>query len=276
MTRPVIAFLTDFGPDSAAAICRGVMLSIAPDVQINDISHSVAKYSIRDGAFLLWCALPWMPVGISVAVVDPGVGTDRRPIAIRVGRGDILIGPDNGLLVPATDRLGGIEEVRQVANRELWLADVSSTFHGRDIFSPTGAHLARGVPFPSVGPTLPTESLVPGRIPPATINPDELASSVVYIDSFGNARLAGEPGELEQALGPLEPGRGLVLELDGADGSVPRRLHVPWQETFGAVAVGEPLLYADSLGLLALADNQGNIAARLGLTRDQRVRIRPA
>jgi len=106
--RPFISFLTDFGPDSAAAICRGVMLSIARDAQIVDISHSVRKYAIRDGAFLLSASLPWMPVGVHVGVVDPGVGTARRPIGILTGRGDVLIGPDNGLLFPAAQQLGGI------------------------------------------------------------------------------------------------------------------------------------------------------------------------
>ena len=275
MTPRVISFLTDFGPDSAAAICRGVMLSIAPDVVINDISHSVTKYSIRDGAFLLWCALPWMPVGFTVAVVDPGVGTARRPIALRAGRGDILIGPDNGLVVPAANWLGGIVEARHLDNRELWLTDVSSTFHGRDIFSPVAAHLARGVPFEEVGPGVAVDSLVDGRIPPAAIRDGGLDSSIVYIDSFGNARLAGEPADLEAALGRLEPGTAVRLDLDGHDGSDARTLDLTWQATFGAVEVGDPLLYADLLGLLALAENQGNIAARLGLARDQRVRITP-
>ena len=94
--RPFLSFLTDFGPDAAAAICRGVMLGIAPDAQIVDISHSVRKYAIRDGAFLLWAALPWLPIGVHVAVVDPGVGTARRPIGLLTGRGDMLVGRTTG------------------------------------------------------------------------------------------------------------------------------------------------------------------------------------
>ena len=148
MTRPVITFLSDFGP-AAPAVCRGVMFRIAPDANIIDINHQVPRYSIRDGAASLVFALPHMPVGVHVAVVDPGVGTDRLPIGIRVRRGDVLIGPDNGLLVGAAERLGGIAEVRVLENRDLMLPVVTSSFHGRDLFSPLAAHIAMGVSFDS-------------------------------------------------------------------------------------------------------------------------------
>ena len=115
-----------------------MILSICPDAQIVDIGHTIRKYAIRDGAFLLRFALPYFPVGVHLAVVDPGVGTERRPIAIRAGRGDVLIGPDNGLLIPPAEALGGIDEVRELANRDLWLPVTTSTFHGRDIFAPGG------------------------------------------------------------------------------------------------------------------------------------------
>lgn len=146
MKRPLITFLTDFGP-SAPAVCRGVMLGIAPDANIIDINHNIPRYSIREGAHALVFALPYMPVGTHVAVVDPGVGTDRLPVALRTGRGDVLIGPDNGLLVPAAERLGGIVEARAIRNHDLMRPTISSSFHGRDIFSPTAAHLATGTPF---------------------------------------------------------------------------------------------------------------------------------
>src|SRR6185369_13865067 len=138
--RPVIGFLTDFGLDGAAAICRGVMLSIARDAQIVDICHTVPKYSVADGAYLLRSAVPWLPVGVHVGVVDPGVGTARRPVAILTVRGDVLVGPDNGLLLPAAERLGGIVEVRILANPEAALPVTSATFHGRDLFAPVAAH----------------------------------------------------------------------------------------------------------------------------------------
>ena len=180
--RPVIGFLTDFGFDGAAAICRGVMLAIARDAQIVDISHSVRKFAIADGAYLLRSAVPWLPVGVHVAVVDPGVGTDRRPIAIRTARRDVLVGPDNGLLVPAAERLGGVTEVRLLENRAWMLPETSATFHGRDIFSPIGAHLAIGEPFERVGQAVDKGGLVRLDLPEPEAQQGRLATGVVYVD----------------------------------------------------------------------------------------------
>ena len=292
MPRPFLSFLTDFGPDGPAPICRGVMLTIAPDAQIVDIGHHVRKYAIRDGAYLLSSAVPYLPIGVHIGVVDPGVGTDRRPIAILTRRGDVLIGPDNGLLRPAAERLGGIKEARVLENRALWLSVTSSTFHGRDIFSPVAAHLAMGTSFETVGPPIDPADLVELTMPTPTIRDGALETAVAFIDDFGNARLAGEPDDLVAAIGPLDPGRPLVVELGRAAGaetvamvgatSVPAAMvgatSVPatWQRTFGNVARGEPLLYEDSFGTISLADNQGNIATRLGLEVDQLARIRTA
>jgi Uncharacterized conserved protein len=274
--RPFLSFLTDFGPDSAAAICRGVMLGIAPDAQIVDISHSVRKYAIRDGAFLLWCALPWMPVGIHVAVVDPGVGTARRPIGLLTGRGDVLIGPDNGLLTPAAARLGGILSARALENRDWMLPATSATFHGRDIFAPMAAYLAIGGAFDAVGPAIDPASLNLLRFPEPIVRPGALETSVVYVDSFGNLRLAGFPIDLFEAIGPLDPGRQLRIEFGGADGRPPIVEVAPWAWTFGEIPVGKPLVYEDSFGELAYADNQSNVASRLGVGVDHTVLITPA
>jgi S-adenosylmethionine hydrolase len=270
--RPVLTFLTDFGPDGPAPICRGVMLSIAPDAQIVDIGHHVRKFAIRDGAFLLWCALPYMPRGVHVAVVDPGVGTTRRPIAILTVRGDVLVGPDNGLLIPAAGKLGGIAEARTLENRDLWLDRTSSTFHGRDIFSPVAAHLATGTPFSDVGPFLPTAELVQLALPQATVRDGGLDTGIAFIDDFGNLRLAGHPRDLDAAVGGLAPGRELMVEF--ADPALTER--TTWQRTFGTVPVGASLLYEDSFGTISLADNQGSIASRLGLAVDRPARIRAA
>ncbi len=142
--RPFISFLSVFGLDGAAATCRGVMLSICPDAQIVDIAHTVRKYAIGEASFILSAALPYMPLGVHLALVDPGVGTSRRPIGIKAARGDVLIGPDNGLLLEAARALGGATQARGVQNRDLWLRLASSTFHGHDIFSPVAARLAAG------------------------------------------------------------------------------------------------------------------------------------
>jgi len=265
MARPFISFLTDFGPDAAAAICRGVMLSIAPDAQIVDISHSVEKYRIRDGAFLLWMSLRWLPVGTHVAVVDPGVGTERRPIAIRTGRGDALIGPDNGLLLPAAAVLGGVTEVRLLENPGWRLPRTSATFHGRDVFAPMAGHLAAGDPFEALGPAIDPASVVPLAFPEPIAREDGLEAVVVYVDSFGNLRLAATPEDLRRALG-VDPGALVRVRFGDT-----RSIELVWARTFGAVAPGEPLLYEDSNGSLALADSQGNIAARLGIGEDAAV-----
>jgi S-adenosylmethionine hydrolase len=273
--RPVITFLTDFGP-SAPAVCRGVMFGICPDANIIDINHQVPRYSIRDGAGSLVFALPHMPVGTHVAVVDPGVGTERRPVALKVARGDVLIGPDNGLLMGAADALGGVVEARAIEERDLWLPVVSSSFHGRDIFAPVAGHLAAGVPYERVGPTLAMDSLV--RLPTITptVGDGELATQIVHILIYGNVTLAGTPADLEAAIGPLTPDRPLVLAFAAHGTAPPVEERTVWQQTFGRVPVGASLLMADSEGHLSLADNQGDAAARLGLVLDQPVRIRPA
>jgi S-adenosylmethionine hydrolase len=270
--RPVITFLTDFGP-AAPAVCRGVMFRICPDANIIDINHQVPRYSIRAGAGSLVFALPQMPLGIHVAVVDPGVGTERRPIGLRVARGDVLIGPDNGLLMGAADALGGVVEARTLENRELMLPDISSSFHGRDIFSPMAAHLSNGVAFESVGPTLDPATLV--RLPEVRpiVGDGVLETSVVNVGYYGNVTLAGTPADLEAALGPLEAGSPLVIEFAGHEGAKAHRESTVWERTFGRVPVGSSLLMGDSEGHLSLADNQGDAGARLGLVLDQPARI---
>jgi S-adenosyl-L-methionine hydrolase (adenosine-forming) len=273
--RPVITFLTDFGP-SAPAVCRGVMFRISPDANIIDINHQVPRFSIREGAGSLVFALPHMPVGTHVAVVDPGVGTDRLPVALRVERGDVLIGPDNGLLIRAAEALGGIVEARALENRELMLPVIASSFHGRDVFAPVAAHIANGVPFESVGPTIRIDDLV--RLPEIrpSIGEGVLDTSIVQILVFGNVTFAGTPTDLEAAIGPLELGRPLVVEFPEHDGASAIREGTVWERTFGQVPVGSSLLMSDSEGNLSLADNQGDAARRLGLALDRPARIRAA
>lgn len=272
--RPLVTLTTDFGErDPSAAICRGVMLSVAPDARVLDVSHEVAKYAILDGALLLWSALPYLPVGIHVAVVDPGVGTERLPIGIRVARGDVLVGPDNGLLLPAAERLGGIRAVHALESPEYRLPVVSASFHGRDIFSPAAAHLALGVPLAAFGRALDPERLVRLDLPAPQIQPGALATAVLYVDTFGNVKLAGERADLEAALGGLAAGDALLLDVEASNGSR-RALQLGWHATFGAVPAGHPLLYEDSYGRLCVAINQGNAGERLGLQAGDRVAIR--
>ena len=270
--RPFVSLTTDFGlRDPSAAICKAVVLGIAPDALVVDVTHEVEKYAIRDGALMLWCALPYLPIGAHVAVVDPGVGTARMPIAIETHRGDVLIGPDNGILLPGADRLGGIVRAHIVESHEYRLPQVSRSFHGRDIFSPAAAHVALGVPIEALGREIDARRLVPLDWPEPEPHEGALISVVIYVDTFGNVKLAGEPADLETALGPLEPGAPLRVDADEI-----RPFDAVWAETFGRVAEGQPLVYEDSYGRLCLAMNRGNLAAASGLNADARIAIRRA
>jgi S-adenosylmethionine hydrolase len=269
--RPFISLLTDFGFETAPAVCRGVMLSISPEARISDLTHNVRKFAVRDGAFLLQSALPYQPVGIHVAVVDPGVGTSRRPIVIRTGRGDILVGPDNGLLPPAAERLGGVAEAREATNRAFFREPVSSTFHARDIFSPVAAHLSAGAAFEQVGPVIGTDALERLPWPVAHVTPGTFETAVLFVDSFGNCRLAGTRAELAESVSGLQDGSRLRVTAGG------RSVTVSWQPSFGHVPPGEPLLYDDAdYDGPALGVNQGSAADRFGLALDAPVRVEPA
>jgi hypothetical protein len=272
MSRPIVSLLTDFGArDVSAAICRAVVLGICPDAEVIDLSHEIRKYSIRDGALALWSALPYLRVGYHVAVVDPGVGTARRPLAIRVGRGDVLIGPDNGLLVSAAERLGGVGEVRELANPAYRLPVVTSTFHGRDIFAPAAGHLAAGAAFETLGPAIDPATLVGSPLPVASpIEGGGLATEVIYEDTFGNLKLSALVDDVRAVLGDPTGGTFELLTGDG------RTLHLGWGRTFGELAPGEPLLYEDSYGRACIAVNQGSAVSALGLRDGTRLELRRA
>ncbi len=271
--RPFISFMTDFGVGSSApSVCRGVMLGIAPDARLVDVTHAIRQFAIRDGAFLLARSVPYFPIGVHVAVVDPGVGTARRPIALQAARGDFLVGPDNGLLAPAAKALGGIVGARALENRALWLPAISHTFHGRDIFSPVAAHLASGTPFASLGPALEHDQITNLALSVATPRDGGLDTSVLLIDAFGNCRLAGETADVAAVAGPLDRDRTFRLIVGAAAPIV-----VPWVATFGDVPVGSPLLFEDAdYAGPALAVNQGSAAERFELEVDTPIRLEPA
>jgi S-adenosylmethionine hydrolase len=269
--RPFVSLTSDWGlRDPSPAICRAVVLGIAPDALIVDITHEVDKYNIRHGALMLWCALPFMPIGAHVCVVDPGVGTARRPIAIETGRGDYLVGPDNGVLLPGAERLGGVARVHQIDNTQYRLPVVSATFHGRDLFSPAAAHLALGVPLEAIGPPLEPSDLTPIDWPQVVIRDGELETSVIYRDTFGNLKLAGLATDLATAFPGIARGETLHVQRGSARGAP---IELAWGQTFGDVAKGESLLYEDSYGRLCIAQNQGNAAAGLGLDEGMTLRI---
>jgi S-adenosylmethionine hydrolase len=270
MTRPLITLLTDFGTrDPSAAICRGVIFRIAPGAEVLDLTHDVRKFAIRDGALMLWSALPYLPVGYHVAVVDPGVGTARRPIAVQMARGDILVGPDNGLLMGPAERLGGVARAVELVAAEYRLPVISTSFHGRDIFAPAAAHLANGVPLEELGPALEPAGLAPSPLPaPRPIN-GGIATEIVYVDTFGNVKLSALAADLVGALGGRGPGTRLEIRSSGRD-----PIELPWATTFGEVRAGEPLVYEDSYGRVCVAVNQGSAAERLALANGLEVEIR--
>jgi len=272
-SRPFVSMLTDWGArDPSAAICHGVVLNIIPEALIVDITHEIEKFNIRHGALMLWSALPYLPIGAHMAVVDPGVGTPRRPIAIETARGDTLVGPDNGLLTPGADRLGGIVRVHLIQNIEYRLPVISSTFHGRDLFAPAAAHLALGVPLDSIGPEIDPGELVQLDWPPVVVRDNELESTVIYSDTFGNLKLAGLTADLVAALGVLDPGDMLEVRLGG--GRRPRKM--PWAPTFGDVPEGGHIVLEDSYGRLSIAQNQGNAAESLKVSEGTMINLRRA
>jgi len=274
-SRPFVSLTSDWGVrDPSPAICRAVVLGIAPNALIVDITHEVDKYNIRHGALMLWCALPFLPVGAHVCVVDPGVGTARRPIAIETARGDYLVGPDNGVLLPGTEQLGGVVRVHQIDNTQYRLPVVSSTFHGRDLFTPAAAHLALGVPLDAIGPQLDPAGLTALDWPSVMVRENELETTVVYRDTFGNVKLAGLTSDLQTAISGLAPKD--KVEVHFGKGRT-KRTEMTWSQTFGDVAAGEFLVYEDSYGRLCIAQNQGDAVKALGIDDAAPVRItRPA
>lgn len=251
--RAFVSLATDFGA-AYTGICAGVVHRIAPAATVLVLTDEITPFDVREGAMLLRQALPYLPAGVHTGIVDPGVGTPRRPVAIETGRGDVLVGPDNGLLVPAADALGGAVRAHVLENPAYRLPEVSASFHGRDVFSPAAAHLATGVPVADLGG--PVEPL-PLDVPPPVAGDGELAVPVLYTDRYGSLILGAEQNDLAAAFGDLPHGTTVALSWTDPDGTA-RNARVPFAETFGSVAVGEPLLWIDSSGWLGLAVNQGS------------------
>jgi len=271
--RPFVSLTSDWGVrDPSPAICRGVVLNIAPDALILDITHEVEKYNIRHGALMLWCALPFLPVGAHVCVIDPGVGTSRRPIAIETGRGDFLVGPDNGVLIPGAERVGGIVRVFQIDNTQYRLPVISATFHGRDLFTPTAAHLALGVQLEEIGPPIDPAELVRLDWPAVVVNAGAMHTNVIYRDTFGNVKLAGLTSDLAAAVPNLNHGDKLKVTF-GSDNA--KATQMTWARTFGDVGVGDYVVYEDSYGRLCIAQSQGDAVTTLGIDEDAAVKIEP-
>jgi S-adenosylmethionine hydrolase len=250
--RPIV-FCTDYGTaDEFVGVCHGVMARIAPDARIIDLTHSIPRQDVMRGALTIGRAVPYMPVdAVYVAVVDPGVGSERRSIAVQTSSGPSMVGPDNGLLSIAWEALGGVDAAAGIEDERVLVKPVSRTFHGRDVFAPAGAHLAAGFPFGELGPAIEPTELRTLEMPGPMITPGALGTRVIGIDGFGNVQLNARPDDLREA--------GLGEELTVAGRLVPR-VHI-----FADVAEGVLACIVDSQGYVALVVNHGSAAAVLGL-----------
>jgi S-adenosylmethionine hydrolase len=261
----VVTFLSDYGlDDDFVGVCHGVIARIAPQVRVIDVTHGIARHDVRAGALVLRRALPFMPAGVHLAVIDPEVGSQRRAVALRVAEEDrLLVGPDNGLLMAAAERFGGVVEAADVGRSPLRLATVSASFHGRDVFAPVAAQLAAGVPLAEAGEPLDPAELVALDLPRAQRTADGLLAHVLQADRYGNVVLDVEHAQL--AGSGLRLGRPVTVNGERA----------LYATTFADVPAGELLLYEDGYRALALAVNRGSALTALGLDLDDEVRIAP-
>jgi S-adenosylmethionine hydrolase len=260
-----ITFLTDFGfQDDFVGTCHGVIARIAPDVRVIDVTHGIAPQAVLQGAVVLRNTIEYMPVGVHLAVVDPGVGSDRRAVAVRTRDGRTFVGPDNGLLMLAADDLG-VESAHELADPRYRLPAVSNTFHARDIFAPAAAHLAAGVPLAELGPAVGPDRLVHIAVPEPEVGRAQISTTVLVVDRFGNVATNARREHVSK-LGVSSGARVEIrLALD--------RYYAVFAETFADAGRGELILYEDSYGLITLAISSGDAAGLTGVSAGDEIRI---
>jgi S-adenosyl-L-methionine hydrolase (adenosine-forming) len=264
----IITLLTDYGrDDDFVGVCHGVIRSIHPDAQIVDITHGIRHYAVRQGALVLRNTLPYMPVGVHVAVVDPQVGTERRALALRTGDGRVLIGPDNGVLSLAWERCDGVELAVDVSRSPHRLEPVSASFHGRDIFAPVAAHLARGAELADAGEPVDPAELAVVDLPTPHAEEGLLVAHALVVDRFGNVALDVDHDDTA--------GTGITLGSTVEIESGEERYLATYAQTFADVRPGELIVYEDAYRTLAVAINRGDAAGTLGIQPDSEVRLRP-
>jgi hypothetical protein len=256
--RPTIVFMTDFGTaNDAVAICRAVIWGIAPEVRLTDITHQVTPFQIEEAARFLEGVTPYYPAGtIFLVVVDPGVGTSRKAIVVKSKKGQYFVLPDNGVITPVIER-DGLQSAREITNRSWMISDaISSTFHGRDIFSPAAAHLAAGWDFNQAGP----EVMELVRLKPKTsvLNEQGIEGDVIGLDDPYGSLVTDVAGDDFKKLG-YNLGDKVTVQIAG------KSVVVPYVKTFMGVPVGESLLYIDSRGRVGIAVNQGNYATKFNI-----------
>ena len=267
-----ISFLSDYGHnDEFVGVVHSVIASIAPHVRVVDVTHGIAPCDVRAGGLALARAAQYLLPGVVLAVVDPGVGTDRRPVAVEVGDGaSVLVGPDNGLLAPAVALVGGTSRAVELANPDYRLdaqAELGRTFDGRDVFAPAAAHLCCGVPLSALGPAVNPATLTPGMLPVSHRDGDDLVAEVLWIDRFGNCQLNLDPGDLEE----LAPAGAPLQIAAGNDLRTAERVGA-----YAEVSAGRVGLITDSSGLVSLAVPRRSAADDLGLHEGAEVRLTTA
>jgi S-adenosyl-L-methionine hydrolase (adenosine-forming) len=269
MTAPIVTFLSDYGlTDDFVGVCHGVIASICPEARVIDISHGVARHDVRAGAVILAGALPYMPVGVHLAVVDPDVGAERRAVALRTGDGRLLVGPDNGLLWPAVQGAGGAVEAVEIATSPFRLEPVAATFHGRDIFAPVAARLAAGAMLAEAGSPCDPEALVKLELPRPRREGAALVAHAIYIDRFGNVQLDVSHDDLADS--GLKLGARLRLAVPSGG-----TFKAQYARTFADVGIGQLIVYEDAYRRLAVAVSRGSAARRLDVSIDDELRITP-
>jgi S-adenosylmethionine hydrolase len=264
----IVTLLTDYGrDDDFVGVCHGVIRTICSDAEIVDITHGIPKYDVRHGALVLRNTLPYMPVGVHLAIVDPQVGTERRAVALRCDDERILVGPDNGLLSLAWERCGGVVQAVDVTRSPHRLEPVSATFHGRDVFAPVAANLAAGADLAEAGDALDPGELVVVEVPTPRIEPAGIVAHVLVVDRFGNAGL----DVTHEQLAGTGLRLGETLEIQSGD----ERYLATFAQTFADVKPGEVIVYEDAYRSLAIAINRGDAAATMQLGPDSEVMLVP-
>lgn len=262
-----ISFLSDFGHDDEfVGVVHGVIARLAPDVRVIDVTHSVARGNVRAGALALMRAVQYLPEGVVLAVVDPGVGTDRDAIAAATPAG-VFVGPDNGLLSPAVAMVGGADRIVAIRNPEMRIPSVGETFHGRDVFAPAAALLASGeATLDDCGPDLAPEAVTPLLLPLAEVEEGTVTGTAWWVDRFGNVQTNVSPEEM--ALAGITPDLTVTVRVGSTD------YELPWVTAYGAVEEGDALVHVDGSGLMAVAVRGGSAAGDLRVTEGQPIVFR--
>jgi S-adenosylmethionine hydrolase len=261
-----VSLLTDYGTvDEFVGVLKCVLRDLAPQARVIDLTHGIDPFDVRGGSLALARVIQYVPRGVIIAVVDPGVGTSRRAIAVEVAGGEgILLGPDNGLLGPAVAMAGGAERAVELNKPEFQLEGPGATFAGRDVFAPVAAHLCNGVPLEVVGQLVDAESLLPGIVPLSRPEGDEIVTEVLWVDRYGNAQLNVSSDDVETMGDRVRLRFGDTVRTGVRAAS------------FGAVGSGQVGIVTDSYGLLSVALDRSSAAMELGLRAGDLVYLREA